>query len=169
MIGGVQFGTTSACAENTERRGGHHPTSGNYLRVRGEYLDMQARGSCPGELPPRARRILEAQAHIAESEGTTSACAENTWTVASLLVLPWNYLRVRGEYTRRPKLNGKNKELPPRARRIRRNPLNPTPTGGTTSACAENTRRRSRHSPYSWNYLRVRGEYALVGGNSCPQ
>ena len=30
-------GTTSACAENTQRGGGEVTTSRNYLRVRGEY------------------------------------------------------------------------------------------------------------------------------------
>ena len=54
-------------------------------------------------------------------------------------------------------------ELPPRARRI--------PTGrricaghsGTTSACAENTVEFSHKCSPFWNYLRVRGEYSLVG------
>ena len=34
---------------------------------------------------------------------------------------------------------------------------------GTTSACAENTTRSRIPAWYSWNYLRVRGEYLLVG------
>ena len=33
---------------------------------------------------------------------------------------------------------------------------------GTTSACAENTVRQHRLPSLSWNYLRVRGEYAMA-------
>jgi len=33
--------------------------------------------------------------------------------------------------------------------------------GGTTSACAENTNNRGHFHPFSWNYLRVRGEYII--------
>ena len=50
------------------------------------------------ELPPRARRILEAQAHVTEGEGTTSACAENTPQKQPRYQCIQNYLRVRGEY-----------------------------------------------------------------------
>ena len=55
------------------------------------------------------------------------------------LAVPGNYLRVRGEYWGEAGENIKNRELPPRARRIRL--LKPNPIGhvGTTSACAENT------------------------------
>ena len=35
--------------------------------------------------------------------------------------------------------------------------------GGTTSACAENTRNRAPTPPQHWNYLRVRGEYQALG------
>ena len=73
--------------------------SGNYLRVRGEYIPMVTILMRFLELPPRARRIqlpkIQRFAHV----GTTSACAENT--CVSWLVDPevWNYLRVRGEYS----------------------------------------------------------------------
>ena len=71
--------------------------------------------------------------------GTTSACAENTPRHAMLLRIPWNYLRVRGEY-----LVGKPppvilSELPPRARRIQGLFCKLLFYIGTTSACAENT------------------------------
>ena len=75
--------------------------SGNYLRVRGEYIINMKVNLIVGELPPRARRIqlpkIQRFAHV----GTTSACAENT--CVSWLVDPevWNYLRVRGEYASR--------------------------------------------------------------------
>ena len=74
-------------------------------------------------------------------------------------IIERNYLRVRGEYG---KIGGKwcmNTELPPRARRIRRSVPAPTKSPGTTSACAENTLRPKPISHFSWNYLRVRGEY----------
>ena len=51
-------GTTSACAENTWFIGGGIGTRGNYLRVRGEYLDTAQAMAKHVELPPRARRIL---------------------------------------------------------------------------------------------------------------
>ena len=50
-------GTTSACAENTSPPTASHAPKGNYLRVRGEYLDDTANTCGDWELPPRARRI----------------------------------------------------------------------------------------------------------------
>ena len=50
------------------------------------------------ELPPRARRIPLLASRAASASGTTSACAENTVMLVSLLRGLWNYLRVRGEY-----------------------------------------------------------------------
>ena len=77
--------------------------------------------------------------------------------------LEWNYLRVRGEYTRRPKPNGKNKELPPRARRIQDESDEAEDSPGTTSACAENTGGSTCGFLLLGNYLRVRGEYIQMG------
>ena len=75
--------------------------------------------------------------------GTTSACAENTDHDSVGLFQQRNYLRVRGEYISSTISSGSSTELPPRARRI-------PPVGvavpislGTTSACAENTRRQA--------------------------
>ena len=56
--------------------------------------------------------------------------------------LPWNYLRVRGEYKTVIKLEGEKMELPPRARRIQEASGTEIEINGTTSACAENTRGR---------------------------
>ena len=50
-------------------------------------------------------------------------------------------------------------ELPPRARRIRAEYVKALRSGGTTSACAENTFPRGFVFPSVRNYLRVRGEY----------
>ena len=50
-------GTTSACAENTDWGAAGTPLSGNYLRVRGEYLSHDSLREILMELPPRARRI----------------------------------------------------------------------------------------------------------------
>ena len=52
------IGTTSACAENTTLSCWNSCSSGNYLRVRGEYTAKRWIVSAPAELPPRARRIL---------------------------------------------------------------------------------------------------------------
>ena len=113
----------------------------------------------PEELPPRARRIPTAPAAPERPAGTTSACAENTLPLVLMGRQKRNYLRVRGEYTRLKTCLALGLELPPRARRIRlggwcfRHPM------GTTSACAENTSRLRPWNTWTWNYLRVRGEY----------
>ena len=51
-------------------------------------------------------------------------------------------------------------ELPPRARRIQQFCELPFFGQGTTSACAENTKRFLGLLGFTWNYLRVRGEYS---------
>ena len=91
-------GTTSACAENTTLGGGGAPLSGNYLRVRGEYLTGVNINMVSVELPPRARRIRAKLAYFASCQGTTSACAENTTPIPQRSQIVRNYLRVRGEY-----------------------------------------------------------------------
>ena len=52
-------------------------------------------------------------------------------------------------------------ELPPRARRIRNCVPSFSNPVGTTSACAENTGLVGHDISLGWNYLRVRGEYAV--------
>ena len=136
---GNHHGTTSACAENTGWWGAHQHIDGNYLRVRGEYIENYQAMRDKTELPPRARRIQDRPDYFDWIIGTTSACAENTIVRGMLVVLGRNYLRVRGEYAMGVLKAAQLGELPPRARRIRhvagRHPLR----GGTTSACAENT------------------------------
>ena len=56
-----------------------HLRPGNYLRVRGEYSLQSALIDPLLELPPRARRILGLGFLTIISNGTTSACAENTF------------------------------------------------------------------------------------------
>ena len=56
--GGQNYGTTSACAENTSLRFTNLLQKRNYLRVRGEYPRQPWRRPGVAELPPRARRIL---------------------------------------------------------------------------------------------------------------
>ena len=99
---GVDYGTTSACAENTTRLCGILLLSRNYLRVRGEYATTKFVESCCLELPPRARRIPRQPGKILSRSGTTSACAENTTCVGLTWGVGWNYLRVRGEYPTAP-------------------------------------------------------------------
>ena len=70
------------------------------------------------ELPPRARRIPVVIVHYQGASGTTSACAENTLFSIILIILMWNYLRVRGEYAHTANPPDAGWELPPRARRI---------------------------------------------------
>ena len=91
--------------------------------------------------------------------GTTSACAENTVEISSMIGGVWNYLRVRGEYMFKNFTQPSGVELPPRARRIRTLSHSPPFSQGTTSACAENTVNLFMRIVYPGNYLRVRGEY----------
>ena len=151
--------TTSACAENTRGWWGRYQPPGNYLRVRGEYQLLPVTLKLFAELPPRARRILHIHNALGSTRGTTSACAENTPDPNASYLILGNYLRVRGEYIRVYPCRFSQEELPPRARRIqlvggeRRNGR------GTTSACAENTKKPTSDFEWKWNYLRVRGEY----------
>ena len=75
------------------------------------------------------------------------------------VVVPGNYLRVRGEYWRDALADFRVVELPPRARRIRLTYHGEPVNLGTTSACAENTLGLGHLGYQSRNYLRVRGEY----------
>ena len=134
-----EAGTTSACAENT-CDGMKIPTIfWNYLRVRGEYDESDQVHIDYLELPPRARRILAFQIKGLKVIGTTSACAENTYSNASQA--------------------GLIMELPPRARRIPGFLASIRENDGTTSACAENTPVLRFIPRKLRNYLRVRGEY----------
>ena len=72
------YGTTSACAENTDVWCATDECAWNYLRVRGEYLALFLSLCAIEELPPRARRILINNQLRLFHIGTTSACAENT-------------------------------------------------------------------------------------------
>ena len=134
-------GTTSACAENTARGKGCSSYHWNYLRVRGEYSTRQRMFFIPLELPPRARRILGNDPPPCGVGGTTSACAENTCHMLTCHTRSWNYLRVRGEYSQSTLTSKTTSELPPRARRILAGPVKDFAGNGTTSACAENTKR----------------------------
>ena len=137
----VDTGTTSACAENTGNPAGKKTLSRNYLRVRGEYNAMRFKNDTIVELPPRARRIRSWITDPDDPEGTTSACAENTCKFQGAGVGAGNYLRVRGEYASVAPSQSPPWELPPRARRIPVSSREPGSVRGTTSACAENTRR----------------------------
>ena len=153
------FGTTSACAENTGTLLLAARSHRNYLRVRGEYFPPCQSLAAPLELPPRARRIHAMLRENFMSVGTTSACAENTFAQRQAFAAVRNYLRVRGEYKSPHHQGGGFLELPPRARRIHRASSQRRNSGGTTSACAENTRSATCPHSRQRNYLRVRGEY----------
>ena len=156
-------GTTSACAENTGGETTRPSRVWNYLRVRGEYSVKNSANRASMELPPRARRILGVCWSEADFFGTTSACAENTPTSCINNSPPRNYLRVRGEYRVWAVSVVGMRELPPRARRILLSNADTTIAAGTTSACAENTAAACWKISSAGNYLRVRGEYLVVG------
>ena len=98
VMGCVNCGTTSACAENTVGGCLGLGQFRNYLRVRGEYGFQSAERFDHRELPPRARRILSINTCLSTYIGTTSACAENTPRRLLAQQRQRNYLRVRGEY-----------------------------------------------------------------------
>ena len=75
----LMMGTTSACAENTSSSKHAHQGKRNYLRVRGEYPNHRDHQTTFPELPPRARRIPVRKWFDKHPDGTTSACAENTF------------------------------------------------------------------------------------------
>ena len=157
-------GTTSACAENTTTAKHGAPSNGNYLRVRGEYPVTGKKNIKMLELPPRARRIRRGRTRLGRINGTTSACAENTSVSIMMRHVPRNYLRVRGEYMKYWHEMAKDKELPPRARRIPEASAIRRCAAGTTSACAENTFSGPLPDRTARNYLRVRGEYIIWSG-----
>ena len=132
-------GTTSAYAENTPVEAGQFRTSGNYLRVRGEYFEMASHAVMIQELPPRTRRILDCVCWCGEFFGTTSAYAENTNFDLGAAPVVRNYLRVRGEYNDMFDATEVIAELPPRTRRILIILDQAMISIGTTSAYAENT------------------------------
>ena len=135
--------------------------------MRGEYGRGSPTQTTPRELPPRARRIPVSSREPGSVRGTTSACAENTPIIAAPFIWGGNYLRVRGEYPPLIARARSNKELPPRARRIRHRRVARGDNRGTTSACAENTDARYFCDATGWNYLRVRGEYTIVNTHEC--
>ena len=142
--GVLKHGTTSACAENTGWASAGDAYRWNYLRVRGEYSTRIHVSESSLELPPRARRIPD----IAGNRESSFV----------------NYLRVRGEYSPGKTSTPGFVELPPRARRIPFDGMECANLRGTTSACAENTVSASVSSGFTWNYLRVRGEYLCTAG-----
>ena len=134
-----QGGTTSACAENTQQSLSQARLVRNYLRMRGEYRNLAANIRLCMELPPHARRIPFGPRSPWSPAGTTSACAENTDCLELTIRGNGNYLRMRGEYFPHPRKGLCLVELPPHARRIRKDRYEYEYPGGTTSACAENT------------------------------
>ena len=73
------------------------------------------------------------------TQGTTSAYAENTARDTAFQEGNRNYLRVRGEYDLSTIERISPAELPPRTRRIPHPAADPAAAPGTTSAYAENT------------------------------
>ena len=155
-------GTTSACAENTPICEFTIADSGNYLRMRGEYSKINSKPTLTRELPPHARRILKIIIGRMRGNGTTSACAENTMGQRMVSYRNGNYLRMRGEYRFSNPPSTLIAELPPHARRIPPGPDVKQITTGTTSACAENTYGPAIAHFAQRNYLRMRGEYAVL-------
>ena len=110
------------------------------------------------ELPPHARRRESAGNAPATVLGITSACAEKSRVERATIQDRWNYLRMRGEEVRPHNSVGRQKELPPHARRRARICGVPSSIRGITSACAEKSNIGGHGTRLTWNYLRMRGE-----------
>ena len=162
-VRGGANGTTSAHAENTEPSPTGPIESWNYLRARGEYKNEAFPTLTRVELPPRTRRIRTRAASPCHALGTTSAHAENTTPMKSIVCSIRNYLRARGEYSPWTRCARSKRELPPRTRRILPADSAPKADWGTTSAHAENTFCARSRKRCSRNYLRARGEYPATG------
>ena len=122
------------------------------------------------ELPPHARRRDELGHASSRILGITSACAEKRSRRRSSLRPPRNYLRMRGEESKRAFCGYSMRELPPHARRRARLGAKGPPALGITSACAEKSYRRARGSCRPGNYLRMRGEeFHLIVKHPIPQ
>ena len=137
---------------------GLHSQRRNYLRIRGEEHRVQAHANDIPELPPHTRRRGVARDFCPTLAGITSAYAEKRNRTRGERRPQWNYLRIRGEESRRSCLMVKNRELPPHTRRRDAYASQLLTAGGITSAYAE--KRVGGHclAPFLWNYLRIRGE-----------
>ena len=127
--------------------------------MRGEYVCPKSQKRRSMELPPHARRIRLSEIPETAVNGTTSACAENTFSSLLRTLSTRNYLRMRGEYVCPKSQKRRSMELPPHARRIRFGEHVILAFLGTTSACAENTTGSTCTNTFGGNYLRMRGEY----------
>ena len=138
--------------------------------MRGEEKYSHGRASITQELPPHARRRDELGHASSRILGITSACAEKRSRRRSSLRPPRNYLRMRGEESKRAFCGYSMRELPPHARRRARLGAKGPPALGITSACAEKSYRRARGSCRPGNYLRMRGEeFHLIVKHPIPQ
>ena len=95
-------------------------------------------------------------------DGITSACAEKS-SAANLFGSAFrNYLRMRGEEARAEISPCMISELPPHARRRDFDHRHRYPFLGITSACAEKSKYAAQIGNSVGNYLRMRGEEALI-------
>ena len=110
-------GITSACAEKRPTGVSSLLPARNYLRMRGE--ERKSITSITGipELPPHARRRAGLYAPFKQRNGITSACAEKSSYARNGAELYRNYLRMRGEESRKKTSTSRIRELPPHARR----------------------------------------------------
>ena len=135
---------TSACAEQTSRSRLRALPARDHLRVCGaDMLWRSCRKAFPGS-PPRVRSRLVQPTARTRIGGITSACAEQTLVVSSWLNPWWDHLRVCGADSNVGSSLSHDMGSPPRVRSRPTNVVPIKPPDGITSACAEQTYRRSR-------------------------
>ena len=107
--------------------------------------------------PPRVRSRLAVRRDRARHHGITSACAEQTPTMASCPALRRDHLRVCGADSLRPIHHRRAWGSPPRVRSRQHDDGEVQARPGITSACAEQTTVRPTPRPHAEDHLRVCG------------
>ena len=148
---------TSACAEQTAFTVAGAALLGDHLRVCGAdcYADKHTNVN-PGS-PPRVRSRLERGLEPSGHHGITSACAEQTHTSSASGEPASDHLRVCGADLANASVMRISSGSPPRVRSRQGHVLPSRCGAGITSACAEQTSRRSARRTRSPDHLRVCG------------
>ena len=154
---GPRPGITSACAEQTTSTRTSWNNPRDHLRVCGAdefiiMLDVWQSGS-----PPRVRSRLHKHTHHAQCVGITSACAEQTNSSTTSSATSGDHLRVCGADSSVHHSGVMIWGSPPRVRSRLRDCQSVRQPVGITSACAEQTRYRSRLRNHRGDHLRVCG------------
>ena len=150
-------GITSACAEQTSRSAMLITSPPDHLRVCGADLFSWVLLFKTSGSPPRVRSRLRRGWRYIHRSGITSACAEQTWRAWRSHPVWEDHLRVCGADSNSLLHTLSCLGSPPRVRSRHGEHLVWSSRFGITSACAEQTQRRSPEDTRWWDHLRVCG------------